>query len=269
MSISEIGAKSGKPDKVVGMHFFTPIVVLQLIEVIKGKETSEKTMELTSTLGKSLPALRGKRVIAMIEKESPGFIVNRLTIAGSMYLNWLLDYAYDNKIPFESIDADVGALGKFGPCAKWDYLGLDTIYNSFKYFEQVLSSDFAPGKVLTMLVKENNLGKKTGKGICEWTDEGTLVDKDVKKANLFDSELFMALQLNEGCRLLEEGIVSNYKIIDDAMLAGMTIPGPFGPGKRNYKKWCELLNNFADKSGKEYFRPCALMKSGDVLKMRK
>jgi len=79
----------------------------------------------------------------------------------------------------------------------------------------------------------------------------------------------MAVQLNEGCRLLEEGVVSGYKIIDDTMLAGMDMPGPFSAGKRNYEKWAELLEQLANKTGKEYFRPCTLMKSGGFIKMRK
>ena len=67
---------------------------------------------------------------------------------------------------------------------------------------------------------------------------------------------------------MEEGIVSGYKVIDDTMLAGMSMPGPFGPGKRNYEKWSKLLEDFVKKTGKEYFLPCDLMKSGAFLKMR-
>ena len=269
MSITKIAESCERPDKVVGMHFFTPIPILRLIEVIKGEKTSEETMKTTIAVGTMLPALKGKKYIARIEKESPGFIVNRLTIAGSAYLNWLLDQAMENGVPFEEVDADIGTLQELGPCSKWDYLGLDTVYNTLKYFEKVLSSDFAPGKALTKFVKEGNLGRKTGKGFCEWTEDGKLKIHKNKKAGLFNTELFMALQLNEGCRLLEEGIVNSYKTIDDTMLAGMDMPGPFGAGKRNYLKWCELLEDFVQKSGKMYFRPCNLMKSGGFLKMRK
>lgn len=269
MSITKIGSKSARQDKVVGMHFFIPIVVLRLIEVIKSEKTSEETMEKAINLAKMLPCIKGKRYIARIEKESPGFIVNRLIITSSMYINWLLDYAAENNIPFESIDADFADLQQMGPCARFDYLGLDVVFNTLKYFEENLSEDFAPGKVLTQYVNEGNLGRKTGKGFCEWTENGKPVNKKAEKANLFDYELFMALQLNEGCRLLEEGVVSNYKTIDDTMLAGMSTPGPFGAGKRNYKKWCQKLESFVEKSGKTYFLPCDLMKSGEFIKMRK
>ncbi|MHA1343831.1 MAG: 3-hydroxyacyl-CoA dehydrogenase family protein, partial [Promethearchaeota archaeon] len=239
-----------------------------LIEVIKGKQTSDETTEITVSVGQKLPCIKGKRYIARIEKESPGFIVNRLNIAGNAYLNWLLDYALENNIPFEQIDADVDSFG-MGPCARMDYLGLDTIYNVLKYFSETISPDFAPGKALTMLVKKGNLGRKTGKGFCEWTKDGILRVKTSKKANLFDMELFMAIQLNEGCKLLEEEVVSNYKIIDRTMLAGMSVPGPFGAGKRNYKKWSRKLEDFANKTGKKYFKPCNLMKSGGFIKKQK
>ena len=269
MSITKIAANSGRPDKVVGMHFFTPIVVLRLIEVIKGEKTSEETMNTAIAVGKKLPALKGEKYIARIEKESPGFIVNRLIISGGMYFNWLLDYAMEKGIPIENIDADIGSLQDLGPFAKWDYLGLDIIYNVLKYFEDVLSPDFAPGEVLTNLFNEGNLGRKTGKGIFEWTDDGKLKAIVKEKANLLNMDLFFALQLNEGCKLLEEGIVSGYKVIDDTMFAGMDMPGPFGPGKRNYEKWANLLEEFVQKTGKQYFKPCELMKSGGFLKMRK
>ncbi len=268
MSITKIAESCNRPDKVVGMHYFVPVPLLRLIEVIKGRKTSEDIMEICISVGKILPSIKGKRFIARIEKESPGFIVNRLNIAGCMHIDWVLDEAMEKGIPWENIDADFGSLQKMGPIAKWDYLGLDTIYNTFKYFEEVLSTDFAPGKTLTKLVNEGNLGRKTNKGFYEWTDNGNPKIHKAEKANLFNNEIFMALELNEGCRLLEEGIVSGYKVIDDTMLAGMSMPGPFGPGKRNYEKWSKLLEDFVKKTGKEYFLPCDLMKSGAFLKMR-
>ncbi len=268
ISITEIASASGCPDRIVGMHFFIPVPVLRLIEVIKGKKTSEDTINICIAVGQKFPALKGKKFLARIEKESPGFIVNRLTITGNLYLSWLLDEAMEKGIPYEQIDADAGFLQGLGPYAKWDYLGLDVVYNTHKYLEENLSPEFAPGKTITKLVKEGNMGRKTGKGLYEWIDGNPKVDKTIK-AGLFNPELFLAIQLNEGCRLLEEGIVSNYKIIDDAMFAGMDIPGPFGPGKKNYQKWSKMLEDLMEESGIQHFKPCYLMKSGEFLKRRK
>jgi len=268
MSITKIAERSNRPDKVLGMHFFTPIPVLRLIELIKGKETSDNTVNIALEVGHRFPALKGKRFIPVIERESPGFIVNRLTISTSLYLNWLLEYSLEKSIPLEQIEADAIDVKGLGPYAKWDYFGLDTVYNTLLYFSQVLSPEFKPGKTLIKLVNEGNLGKKTGKGLFEWKEGKPIINLE-KKANIFNIELFMAIQLNEGCRLLEEGIVSNYRIIDETMLAGMDMPGPFSPGKNNYQKWTKLLEDFVEKSGIAYLKPCDLMKSGGFVNMRK
>ena len=268
MSITKIAEATNRPESVVGMHFFTPIPVLRLIEVIKGKHTTNEVFETAVSLGQALPALKGKRYIAKIEKESPGFIVNRLTIASGLLLNWILDKAVEENIPIEEVDNDFVKAPELGPFAKWDYLGLDVVSNACKYFADKVSPQFKPGKVLSNLVKEGNLGKKTGKGIYEW-EAGMPKLKTTKKANLYNLEYYFAIQLNEGCRLLEEGIVKNYKIIDDTMLAGMDMPGPFGAGKNNYKRWSEMLEELVKITGLTYFKPCNLMKSGDFLSMRK
>ena len=147
-------------------------------------------------------------------------------------------FAFLKNIPLENLDADVKEIMKIGPFAKWDYLGLDVIYNTLKYFEKAVSSDFTPGKTLSRLVSEGKLGRKTGGGLFKWINGTPQISLD-KKANILDLELFMAIQLNEGCKLLEEEVVSGYKIIDDTMLAAMDMPGPFGMGKKNHPYPCD------------------------------
>ncbi len=268
MPITKIGERSGRPEKIVGMHFFIPIPVLTVIELIKGEKTSQETMDISFAVGEKLPSLKGKRFVVRIEKETPGFIVNRLTIGGALYQNLIIDEAFEKGIPWEDIDADTGGLHQWGPLAKMDYLGLDVNYHCQMYFAEALSPDFTPGKVFTKLIKEGNFGKKTGKGFYEWNDKGEPILKKGKKAGLFDPEIYMAIQLNEGCRLLEEGVVSGYKIIDDVILGAMSMPGPFSAGKKNYEKWSKMLEELAEKSGKNYLKPCNLMKTGGFIKMR-
>ena len=93
--------------------------------------------------------------------------------------------------------------------------------------------------------------------------------KKAEPAGIFDLNTVFAIMLNEGCRILDEGIASGFKVIDDANMAGMNAPGPFGAGKKNFEGWAKVLNDLADKTGKEYFRPIDLMKSGEFAKMRK
>lgn len=267
MSISKIGEASGKPEKVIGMHFFFALRS-RLIEITRGYKTSDEAMDIGVAVGEMLPCTEGERFIARLEKETPGFIVNRIIAPGGIYLNWVIDQPANKGVPYEQIDADVSEIMIFGPCLLYNYIGLDTVYNAVKYFEETLSPDFAPGKTLTRLVQENHLGRKTGKGFYDWSKGWPKIDKS-KKAGLLNIEMFPALQLNEGCRLLEQGIVSGYKIIDDAYLAASgIIPGPFLPGQSNYERWSELLEYFAEESGKNYVKPCKLMKSGGFLRMR-
>ncbi len=268
MSITKIAEASNRPEQVIGMHFFTPVPILRLIELIKGEETSQEAFDLAAALGKKLPALKGKRYIAKIEKESPGFIVNRLTISTAPFFSWILDMATDQGISYGKIDNDFINPPELGPLAKWDYFGLDIANDVLNYFAEKISPEFAPGKTLTNLLKEGNLGRKTGKGIYEWV-EGKHDLKTNEKAGLFSLEQFYAIQLNEGCRLLEEGIVSGYKVIDDTMLAGMDMPGPFGAGKNNYEKWSLLLEELVETTQINYYKPCEMMKSGSFLKLKK
>ncbi|TFF93099.1 MAG: 3-hydroxyacyl-CoA dehydrogenase [Promethearchaeota archaeon] len=270
MPVTEIASKAKAPGRIVGIHFFTPIVILRAIELIKGQKTSKKAMQIGEQFIHSLPCLGGKREVIRIEKETPGFIVNRITAASSIYFSWLLEEARREGIPYENIDADVVAMqnGGLGPLAKFDVLGLDVIYHSFNYFANTISKDFAPPRLLKNLVEKNHLGKKTGNGFYKWTDDNKPKGDFSNPSGMFDPEIYMAIQLNEACRLLEEGVAGSYKQIDRAIITAMSMPGPFSAGKRHYEKWANKLEKFAKKSGKTYLKPCKLLKSGKFMKMK-
>ena len=267
--ITDIAEDSKRPENVIGMHFFLPVVLQCCVEVMKGKRTTDRALDIGVEIGKRLPCLKGKRLSVRIEKESPGFIANRLLMPPIIYLNWIFDQAFEKGIPWEQIDADAEArkLIPMGPCELNDYLGLDTTYNVLKSYEKIFSSDFAPGKVLTNLVREGNLGRKTGRGFYDWSTGKPDINLN-KKAGILNPEMTMAIMLNEGCKLLEEKIVSGYKIIDRVMLTGTSMPGPFSPGKNNYEKWSKMLEDFVEISNKKYLKPCELMKSGGFINMR-
>ncbi len=268
--ITDIAEDSNRPENVIGMHFFLPVILQCCVEVMKGEKTSNQALDIGVEIGKRLPCLKGKRLSVRIEKESPGFIANRLLMPPLIYLSWVFDQAFEKGIPWEQIDADAEArkLIPMGPCELTDYLGIDTTYNVLKSYETMFSLDFAPGKVLTDLVTKGYLGRKTGRGFYDWTAGRPTINLN-KKAGILNPQMTMAIMLNEGCKLLEENIVSGYKIIDDVMLAGTSMPGPFGPGKRNYEKWSKMLEDFVEISDKKYLKPCKLMKSGGFINMRK
>jgi enoyl-CoA hydratase/3-hydroxyacyl-CoA dehydrogenase len=268
MSITEIASATKREDKCIGIHFFNPPPLMRLVEVIKGDKSSDEAMEIGVKVGESLPCLRGKRFVAKVLKDRPGFIVNRLNAPVSIYSGYIIDLAYEKGIPWEQIDADTGGLMPMPPLVLADYVGLDTAYHVANYYAKTLSPDFKPGKVLTKMVEEGKLGRKTGQGYYDWSDGRPEPDMS-KKAGLLDLELVMAIRLNEGCRLIEEGVVNGWKVIDDANMAGMNTPGPFAAGKNNWEKYTKKLEEFAEKSGKEYLRPCELMRTGKFVKMRK
>lgn len=268
MSITEMARATARPEKVCGMHFFNPPILMRLIEIIAGEQTSEDTMATGVKLGESLVCLRGKRYVPRVLKDRPGFIVNRLNCPVQIYLNYIWDTAAEQGASWERIDADAGGLMPMGPCELTDYIGIDTTFHIMNYYTQTLSPDFRPGKVISQMMETGKLGRKTGQGFFDWSKGRPAIDKS-QKAGLFDVTASVAIMMNEGCRLLEEGVVSGYKIIDDANMAGMNTPGPFGPGKKEYQNWIAILESLAEQTGKEYLRPCELMRSGGFLKMRK
>jgi len=269
MSISEIASATKRPDKCCGMHFFNPPALMRLIEIIACNKTSEATMDTAVSVGEGLACLKGKRYVPKVLKDRPGFIVNRLNSPVQIYMSTIFDKAADKKIPWEQIDADPEGKMPMGPCELCDYVGLDTYVHTMNYYAKTLSPDYKPGKVLEKMVAEKKLGAKTGQGFYTWPKGGRpKIDKS-KKAGLFDLNVTFAIMLNEGCRLLEEGVVTGFKTIDDANMAGMNVPGPFGAGKKNYAAWCDLLNKLADDTKKNYFRPCEMMKSGKFVEMKK
>jgi len=150
-----------------------------------------------------------------------------------------------------------------------DIVGLDTIYNTWKYLEENLSPDFAPGKVITDLVRNGHLGKKTGKGFFEW-NESTPIIKEVPvddKTKEFltvnrDKNLAMAIRMNEACRLIEEGVIKGYETINKVDTIEDRQQKTFVLGMEKYKEWSEILKNFAQKLGKPYLKPCDMMKFG-------
>ena len=269
MSITEMATATNRADKCIGMHFFNPAPLMRLIEVIAGEKTSDESMEIGVKVSESLPCLRGDRYIAKVLKDRPGFIVNRLNAPGSIYSNYLLDQCLEKGISFESLDADYGSGGPMSPLVLADYTGIDTGYHVRNYYAETLHEDFRPGKVITKMFKEGKWGRKTGQGFYDWSKGRPQPDfSKIKKAGLVDPRVGLAIRLNEGCRILEEGIASGWKVIDDANMAGMNFPGPFQYGIKNWQELVKVLEEFAEKIGSEYLKPCELFKSGKFVDMK-
>jgi len=267
MSITEIAQYCGKPQNVIGMHFFNPAPLMRLIEVIKGDKSSDEVMEIGVKVSESLPCLRGERYVACVLKSRPGFIVNRVLSPSSIYSNYIVDLAYEKGIPWEQIDADLSLPNApMSLLTLADFTGRDIAYHGQLYYAKTLSPDYKPGKVLTMQYNECKLGKKTGQGFYDWSKGRPQPDLS-KKAGLVNSLVFAAINANEGCRILEEGVVNSWKVIDEAILAGMNFPGPMKYATEHYEELSELLDEYSEKLGKPYLKPCELLKTGKFVKM--
>ena len=267
ISITEIAEKCNKPENVIGMHFFNPAPLMRLIEVIKGEKSSDESMDIGVEVSKSLPCLRGERYVAYVLKDHPGFIVNRVLSPGSIYFKHIIDLAYEKGIPWEQVDADfTGSNAPMSSLTLSDFTGRDIAYNGQLYYSEKLSPDYKPGKVLTMQMEKGTLGKKTGQGFYDWSKGRPQPDLS-KKAGLVNREIFAAIGANEGCRILEEGVVTSWKVIDEAVLAGMNFSGPMEHATKNYERFSKLLEETAQKLGKPYLKPCDLLKSGKFVDM--
>lgn len=266
MSITEMATATKRQDKCIGMHFFNPVPLMRLVEIIAGEKSSQSAMDIGVKVGDSLPCLRGDRYVVRVLKDRPGFIVNRLNAPAGIYRNYLLDYCVENGISWEELDADYEGKTPMPPCVLADYVGIDTSYYGGLYYAEQMSPDFTPGNVVTQMVKEGKLGRKTGQGFYDWSKGRPQPDMS-KKAGIVDFDLIAAIRMNEGCRMLEEGVTKSYTVIDDANMAGMNSPGPFKHGKDKYELYVKKLNEFVEKTGKTYLQPCEMLKSGKFLEM--
>lgn len=163
MSLTEIAAATKRPDKVVGMHFFNPVPLMKLVEVIRGMRTSDETIAATLELTKKL----GKEPVE-VKVDVPGFLVNRIMMANAIEAIKLYEQGIASK---EDIDKAVklGLNYPMGPFELMDLTGLDINYHVMEYFHKELPKELKwdPPLAIKNLVKAGLLGKKTGKG---WYD---------------------------------------------------------------------------------------------------
>jgi len=161
IAISRLADFTNHPEQCCNMHFFHPVTVMQLCEVVKGPKTSDQTVETAMEFVRSID-----RTPVLIQKEIWGFIVNRILFAASEEAMRLLEGGYASA---EDIDTAVqkGLNWPMGPFHLLDFSGLDIFYGAMKDRHHQGEGDDAP-EVLRKLVEDGNLGRKTGKGFFEY-----------------------------------------------------------------------------------------------------
>ena len=156
--ISSLAAATSRPDRVIGMHFFNPVPVLKLVEVVRGKETSDETAEAITALAVEL----GKT--PAVANDCPGFVSNRILMP---FLNEAVWALHDGVAKAEAIDtiAKLGFAHPLGPLALADLIGLDTCVAIMEVLRDGLDDDrYEPCPLLRELVGAGKLGRKSGAG---------------------------------------------------------------------------------------------------------
>jgi 3-hydroxyacyl-CoA dehydrogenase len=266
LSITQLGAFTSRPDKVVGLHFFNPAHLMKLVEVIPGLETSPETIRTAIEFGRSL----GK--LAVRVEECASFLVNRLL---GRYINEALYVLQEGEVSVEEIDkAACDYAMPIGPLALRDMNGADIGLAVARFNFQEYGERFLPAPVLESLVKRNLLGQKTLEGLYTYDRQtrkriGTnplLADILIKLGQLrdsnqaFDVERLFLPMINEAFLVLQEKICE-VEDLDPALMAGLGMRrGPLAMaseiGLENCLRKIEALHEIYG----ERFRPAPLLK---------
>jgi 3-hydroxybutyryl-CoA dehydrogenase len=245
LSITSIAASCQKPERVIGIHFFNPAPLMQLVEVVPAIQTSE---EVLNTIVQTISDW--KKVVA-VAKDTPGFIVNR--VARPFYSESLriLEEGFAN---METIDNAMKTIGNFkmGPFELMDFIGHDvnyvvteTVFTAF-YFDP----RYKPSLTQKRLVEAGYLGRKSGRGFYNYAENATITkpNEDKEKAKqIFERVLVMLI--NEAADALFLNIASA-KDIDNAMTKGVNYPkGLLAWADEKGINWCvekldELYNEY-------------------------
>ncbi len=254
LSITEMGRATKRPEKTVGMHWFNPPQLMQLIEVVRGDDTSDETVEAVMELSRSL----GKTPI-LCRKDVRGFIVNRVLGAVFNEAYWAYHRGEASK---EGIDSSVKFSGGFpmGWFELSDYVGLDIVYEVGRILYQAYGERFKPcEEVIEPLVKEGKLGQKTGQGFYDWRKGRPRIPFDL--SDEYDYERSWAVAVNEAAWLIHDDVASP-EDIDTGMKLGTGWPqGPCEyADRRGLDKILGKLNELYERYGMEMYRPCPLLR---------
>ena len=255
ISITDIASATTRPESVVGLHFFNPVVIMKLVEVIRAQKTSNETMDTAVAFCHKI-----KKIPVRAEKDVPGFIVNRINAPTHILRGCFLDQGI---IQPEELDALMRQKGlPMGPFELLDFVGLEVHRHVLLYYAENIHPDYKPYRVLDEKIEAGNYGKKTGKGFYDWSKGRPEIDLS-KATDKVDPLDITAVQINEATKLIEMGVCS-IDDIDKAMLnaSGLKV-GPMAVAKDiNPENLTTRLEKLAERFNKEIFKPTNMIKKG-------
>ncbi|MFH0270467.1 fatty acid oxidation complex subunit alpha FadJ [Vibrio jasicida] len=261
LPIHKIAEKAERPENIVGLHYFSPVEKMPLVEVIPHETTSDETISTVVALAKK----QGKTPIVV--KDKAGFYVNRIL---APYMNEAAHILLANE-PIEQLDNALLDFGfPVGPITLLDEVGVDIGAKIMPILVNELGERFKGPDVFETLLNDGRKGRKSGKGFYTYKGKKKEVDKSVYKllnltpeSKLSDNDIALRCvlpMLNEAVRCLDDGIIRSPRDGDIGAIFGIGFP-PFLGGPFRYmdqfglKELVEKMNEFASKYGDRY-APC-------------
>lgn len=259
LPVTQMAAVCKKPERVIGLHFFNPVHLMPLVEVIRAEQTSDETVEKTIQFSRQL----GKTVIVV--KDAPGFLVNRLLLP---YLNEAA-YLLEEGVSPETIDRIASEFGMpMGPVELVDQVGIDVGYKVGHVLQEAFGARMKVASILEEVKAGGLLGRKSKKGFYLYNDKGhragvnpevkigkhkkgAVADEDVRKRLVY-------VMINEAARCLDEKVVDSAATVDIGMIMGTGFPA-FRGGLLHYADLMGLdqivkdLERFHDKVSADRF----------------
>lgn len=165
LSITEIARSSKRPEAVIGMHFFNPVHIMRLVEIVVGEKTSNETVETVTAVGRQM------RKEPILVKDVPGFASSRLGVALGLEAMRMVEQGVASARDIDTA-MELGYNHPMGPLKLTDLVGLDVRLNIAEYLYRELGTEtFRPPELLRRMVSEGKLGKKTGEGFYDWSKE--------------------------------------------------------------------------------------------------
>lgn len=175
LSITEIGSRAGKKDRTIGLHFFNPPPVMELLEIVRGIDTSEETLTRALAFADHI----GKTPIVV--RDSPGFATSRLGVAIGAEAMRMLEAGVATVADIDRA-MELGYRHPMGPLKLTDLVGLDVRLAILEHLHKEVGEQFRPPSILRQMVRAGRLGKKSGVGFYRWTESGPIPEDPLARS---------------------------------------------------------------------------------------